>query len=1151
MWRSFDSRAIVFMLTRFLTLLSITLFLAEGSKASQSLVLTPDMRGNVKLPTSTAFQSLSNWRIEGQIDNWVSNSTTWVGVFEVDGLLQIRIYNNYLIISGSASEYLDLYLGSTRAFRWVVQRNTAKGTYSVAMWDQESGTYKWNSVAINQAAQSPVDARGRGMSIGSMYETISPTLHLGFLRWYTTLRPEVTEGGQPPVITGAPTAELLDYEFEGNLRDTRSGITFSFSAGSTTYAVTGAFPPAVTLKGTAPAIRAGSGVTLDASASFSNSDSPDLTYRWQQIDGPESGSWTNESTATPTFAAPVLGAYSVRLSVSDTQGRAAEKDLQLKAVPADDKNIVILNNEPINQIIGPLARFGSNPWPWFDTMNKYFADGIIAGMAQYWPRFWDTETEAGTTVKITTASNTVAGVGTHFISAFCTNGNVPCALQSGGGIILWTANEDYPTTPGRRLYLIKSVDSDTQLTLAGGSGFNAYYSTTCANGAPAEQCELKWTALNNSNNLYNYYWGASYRNHANYYDNVLALYALYYRTGDPLYQTHARALADAWWSMPRIDMGSEYPEATHASFFPEPRDHAFLGLVLRALDGRPEMWTGLYHMLEYYAHSMGIVRAMPYNNVGDMREMGYWITAMSLCSLYAPAEGVITGGTFWDTSIPVKQRCTTALQDMADFLAAKQGPNGNWMAMIHNYGSDGGGKGVGGGMALVTTGSSIVGQAASPTAFGHLPDHNAEFGYPTSKLTVWFAASSAPQSNADGDQAVYNVIPFRWSAAKGTLEKIVVADGSATATLSEGHGLLSGGSVYVSDSATAALNGDVVLSSSNATTVSWATSASDGTYTDAVVSDNDHFALDRPYEATGCETGCTRGWFAGGLAGYGTQPFMQGLAGNAFGQHAYPAMVAAGDMVRADLYKKFSVDSALWLYNYATRPVQKGLYYGVDFPGCAQNVATGLDIPPGIHVYCTNGDDASNSRVLLGEAQGALSAAYMLSPTPTLKAIGDAFYSALWSKDGTNPIIAGDGVWLYPMDSAKRPEGYWYMGVPADWPNSKPYFADFGDAKWLGFFFGRGAGYQWPAASLGGVAAAALRSVSLPLQLSAAGSGAYARVTVIRPDGTKSQTLCSASPCQVVVDARQGTHLIKVDYLSSGQKVIHPASAYAPLVIRP
>src|SRR5258705_13257560 len=103
-------------------------------------------------------------------------------------------------------------------------------------------------------------------------------------------------------------ANLLNYEFEGNLNDSSgNGLTFSFSPSAVNYSTVSVFPPSVALGATPLTIRAGTATELDASASFSNSDSQVLSYRWQQVDGPQPGTWANGTTKAASFTAPVFG----------------------------------------------------------------------------------------------------------------------------------------------------------------------------------------------------------------------------------------------------------------------------------------------------------------------------------------------------------------------------------------------------------------------------------------------------------------------------------------------------------------------------------------------------------------------------------------------------------------------------------------------------------------------------------------------------------------------------------------------------------------------------------------------------------------------------------------------------------------------------
>lgn len=75
----------------------------------------------------------------------------------------------------------------------------------------------------------------------------------------------------------------------------------------------------------------------------------------------------------------------------------------------------------------------------------------------------------------------------------------------------------------------------------------------------------------------------------NYYDLTLNLYIIHKRTGNPEFLTLARKCADAWWQHPHwIKSGAQRDFDNGQG--PPPRHAGIGGLILRALDGRPEMW---------------------------------------------------------------------------------------------------------------------------------------------------------------------------------------------------------------------------------------------------------------------------------------------------------------------------------------------------------------------------------------------------------------------------------------------------------------------------------------------------------------------------------------------------------------------------------
>jgi hypothetical protein len=90
--------------------------------------------------------------------------------------------------------------------------------------------------------------------------------------------------------------------------------------------------------------------------------------------------------------------------------------------------------------------------------------------------------------------------------------------------------------------------------------------------------------------------------------------------------------------------------------------------------------------------------------------------------------------------------------------------------------------------------------------------------------------------------------------------------------------------------------------------------------------------------------------------------------------------------------------------------------------------------------------------------------------------------------------------------------------------------------KWLGFFFGMGMAHQWPAVRLGGVAPAANRSLQVGFNLAGIPGASSVVITATAPSGAKTVTACTSSPCSVIADARQGTYLVQLQYLSPGSR---------------
>ena len=84
---------------------------------------------------------------------------------------------------------------------------------------------------------------------------------------------------------------------------------------------------------------------------------------------------------------------------------------------------------------------------------------------------------------------------------------------------------------------------------------------------------------------------------------------------------------------------------------------------------------------------------------------------------------------------------------------------------------------------------------------------------------------------------------------------------------------------------------------------------------------------------------------------------------------------------------------------------------------------------------------------------------------------------------------------------------------------------------------------------LGGQEQPVSRTVQIGYDAAAVPIGGQVRVSVVQPTGNVVRKVCTATPCGVVVDARMGNHLLKLDYLSPSGAVLASGQP-APLRVK-
>lgn len=628
--------------------------------ASQSLVLSPGHSGTFSVPNSAPFNGLGSFRLEFRAHNVetpVNQSVVWSlnDDFVLNQLSQTHLTFSDWKDTFNGGQGNAIFINILNRIDFVVrcQRDVPGKQLICETWNVDGSNYVMQKLPIDTVVESAnVTTRA------SYFGGAQTKLHLGYFRLYSEL---LATGQKLP--TNAPGGDLADWEFPGNTTDASGrGLNLSFSG--VLFSSTPVYDPVAAL-GLERTMRAGFTTVLNASRSYSLAGDDALAYSWQQLSGPTTLIWGNRLSMQTLISASIFGSYRIRLTVTDSNGRSSSTEVTLGAVASDDNGIVVHVNPDIEKLFGPMIRFGANPWPWFDDRHMALADkfGALQSSAS-WQPLW--EIPATGTVSITRGSATITGVGTGFKSAFCGGGN---SWDNDRRIIIWYPVAGIPGKFGRRMYDVASCASDTTLIL------------TRAWNTSASASNLNYTIITNAEMSV---WIGNQSN-INFYDNVMAFYSLYYRSGIEVYLQYARTLADRWWSSPFVDEGRTCSD-NEGSTCMFPRNRAMTGLVARALDGRPDMWPGLRFWWDVDRYSIKVNLEL-----GDLREKAYQVAFVSLCGIFDP-------------DLVHRAACAADVTSALGIWANQQKPTGEWQNLTHQYSTWNGFPGT----VSVTNGSTTV-----------------------------------------------------------------------------------------------------------------------------------------------------------------------------------------------------------------------------------------------------------------------------------------------------------------------------------------------------------------------------------------------------------------------------------------------------------
>jgi uncharacterized protein (TIGR03437 family) len=328
---------------------------------------------------------------------------------------------------------------------------------------------------------------------------------------------------------------------------------------------------------------------------------------------------------------------------------------------------VVYPNEKIAFICGRQLRAQSylNPAPWFDTTALNMGITLGERMPKA-PPFgpmtlnsytggWD-NVIAGR-VSINSGSIVVNGVGTTFTKDVEPGGSAPnfnghLRIRDASGI--------------ERAVEVRSVDSDVSLTLTSPWPYGSVRDTVA---------DTFYQQAGYNSNTESYY-------SDNYYDLALVQYINYYRTGDTRFLAYARKTADTWWHSQLIADGTVTGGPNHLP----PRSMAFAGLMLRAMDGRPEMWDYLEREVGSTFANWVYYRKNDPTLYYDIREDGYAQIYAVLLAKVLPDNYLLYGnGTLNASTGTVTNRAAKRAQYLAqtedtaiNFFGRLQRADGSW-----------------------------------------------------------------------------------------------------------------------------------------------------------------------------------------------------------------------------------------------------------------------------------------------------------------------------------------------------------------------------------------------------------------------------------------------------------------------------------------
>ena len=562
-----------------LLLLSLLVLLFGGAaQASQSLSAGS---GSGVIPNSAPFTNLTSFRIEFRVHGPWSAATMQL-IYGSNSFSVRTLYGGFTLTSWQDGSSVCTVSPAAGADVTIRLQRLSSVQLTAEAFDNQTGANLGSNLCSIPTSGTPNDG-GSNFAAGAFGGDIS------YIRAFQA----TVALGTPPGNTSC-AGDLLDFEFEGNGNDC-SGRGLNMTMAGAAYTTTPVLSPVARFNvwPTLSTARAGTSLQL-AGSSFTSNDDASISYFWQQLSGPMTGAFSSRAAASSTFTAPLAGTYTIQLSVCESTGQCAAPSLTTAGAVSTDSNAVVVTGltPTMDNLLGPIviANATANPWPYGDLAEIAVGTNIATTALTSTPQLG------------TQLPGTVSWTPGNVIT---TTSDLRTPLSGQSYIAIAWDSVDGPGT-GRILCPILSV-SATQVTCQvnmfepAGSGKNAYLMP----GLDANGLTFQAWLNGNPPTIWNYY------------DVGIALYRLYYRTGNNVFLSQARQFADIQWQW-MLDHGYNFPYARAASMVSQ---------FFRALDGHSERFPGLYNEITNLVRLFGDPTTSP---AIDNRETAYthWDVAL-------------------------------------------------------------------------------------------------------------------------------------------------------------------------------------------------------------------------------------------------------------------------------------------------------------------------------------------------------------------------------------------------------------------------------------------------------------------------------------------------------------------------------------------